>query len=116
MVKDKYMLEKEIEVLNESKDTDKFDYQISVNIYVGLLALMTSLVAIFGYRDKFSFTSIAFLWLLLFLGITLCYYFAIFREIKNNFKRKHKMVRKRYKKLGVDLAFLDIELKRTSLK
>jgi len=116
MVKSKYIIEKEIEALNESKDTDKFDYQIAVTLYIGFLALMTSLVAIFGYAKNYPFISIAFLWLFLFLGITLYFYFTIFEEIKNNFKRKHKLVRKRYKKLGVDLASLDIELKRTSLK
>ena len=116
MVKDKYVLEKEIEVLNESKGIDKFDYQISVSIYVGLLILMTSLVALFWSKSNLTFTSIAFIWILLFLGITSHNYFTRFRNIKNDFKKKHKMVRKRYKKLDIDLSSLEREFKKTSLK
>jgi len=112
MVKNKYIIEKEIEVLNESKDTNKFDYQISVSIYIGLLALMTSLVAIFGYKYNLLFIQIVYLWLFLFLAITLYHYFSKFRPIKNDFKRKNKMVIKRYKKLGVELASLERELKK----
>ena len=112
MVKSKYVIEKEIEVLNESKDTDKIEYQNSVNVYLGLLALMTSLVIFFGYKSRLPFISLVITWLLLFLGITAYGHFTWFKKIRDVFARKHEMVRKRYKKLGVDLASLDRELKK----
>lgn len=112
MVKNKYIIEKEIELLNESKNTDKFDYQVAVSTYLTLLVLMTSLVVVLSIQRDFTFTITAILWLSLFLGITLHNYFRRFKPIKEEFERKHKMVRKRYKKLGVNIAYLDKEIRK----
>ena len=109
--KSKYILEKEIEFLNESKSTDKFDYQISIRTTLALLAFMTSLVVLLGhYSETLSFIAIVWLWLFLFIAIIMSNYFKRFKPIREVFAKKHNLVRKNYEKLGVDLKVIDKEL------
>lgn len=112
---EKYLLEKEIEALNESKDTDKFSFGNSINLFIALLFIMTSLVILFSEKNDFSYINSVFLWLFLFLAILFFTYLMWIKPIRDLFKKKHRMVRKRYEKLGVNLNYLEKELERTQL-
>lgn len=109
-------IEKEIEVLKESKETDKFDYNNSVSLLIALLALMTSLVILFAEKNNVSFVKTSILWIIFFIFIVAFMYFINFRGLVHNFRKKHLMIRKRYKSLGVNLKKMNKELENTSLK
>jgi hypothetical protein len=106
----KNILPYEIELLKSSQDTDKFNLNNVLTVYLGIIPLIASISFIFFVPSD---GVICFLFAYLIISI----YFIIFHFIplRNRFNRKQKMMRKRYKKLGISVEALGEELKNTSL-
>ena len=114
-VKIKKEVEKEIEVIKNSQETDKFDYSLHWNTHIAFISIVTALwigaltIGITTNRIYITIiTSIA--WFLVVIGR----WWYIRREyisaIERDFKNKKRMLQERYSKIGVDIISLNKEL------
>ena len=109
---EKYKLEKEIGLINSSKEISKFDYSLHSNITISIMILFMPLLIsliIEDFRKNILLINLLLIVYLLFIGFM--YFFRLNRD-KKEFEQKHKMVRERYEKLGIKVKKIDDELKK----
>ena len=106
---DKALLE--LELIEKSKETDKFDFDLKMKsflaLYVPIFAVLLKGIADLNY------------WIIGITGVMFLILFFVFIfpmwAIQTEFKKKHKMFRKRYKILGINPAEMDEELREMTL-
>lgn len=102
----------EIEFIEKSKETDKYDYEIKNNYHLALLAALISLIL--GISNIIANDRPVPLWLYISAGLIsliLIVWPLIIYPITKEYKKKHLMARQRYRTLGIDPEELDKELK-----
>ena len=101
----------EIELIEKSKEVDKFDYDLKLK---GFLALY---VPIFVVLLKWAVDLNYWIIGITCAAILILFFVFIFpiRKIQAEFKKKRKMERKRYKILGINPAEMDEELREMTL-
>jgi archaellum biogenesis protein FlaJ (TadC family) len=113
-LKDKARLE--IELLEKSKEVDKYDHKNSVTAFLVVFALIFPiLIGIYLdaiNRKDWILAGVVILALLIFI---LIFSRKKLKPIVNEFKKKQRMIRKRYQVLGINLTDLDKELRKTSI-
>lgn len=112
--KDKARLE--LELLDKSREIDKYAHQNAVSVFMALfIAIFTLLMPIyFSAMANKNYFLAGFIFVVLLLYII---WFGVkkLRPIVSSFNKKYKMMKKRYKILGISPAELDEELKEMTL-
>ena len=99
----------ELELINSSKELDKFDYENIVKVSLAIItALFLPLIINYLLSNKIIVVFYLMIGFLIFL--TILYYWRIDPLVKD-FRKKHYLTRKRYEVLGIDPIKLDAELK-----
>ena len=106
---ERFILEKEIEVLNDSRELHKFDYNILMGIFVSITAVFLSLIVSLS-SNNFKENAVLILFLILIWAIFSLIITLIKINITKEFKKRSDKSAERYKKLGVNIDKLKKEL------
>ena len=115
---EKYILEKEIDWIKFSQDTDKFDYNLHSTFFIANVSLLTSVLFVFL---TIGLNPSTFSWYLIIISI-MCWAIAIislrisydkkkFNLIGYEFRLKKEMLKKRYTQLGIKCNLIQKEFK-----
>ena len=112
----KKIIEREIELINQSRELDKFDYNlfVSVTLSIGIIFIPILIGLIISDVEKNLSWIIGIL--IVYIIFIVFMYFIRLNPPRIDFQKKSKMMKIRYEKLGIDLKKLDKELDKTKLK
>ena len=102
----------EIDLLKESKEVDRFDYNISAILLLSLLTIIINIVLISISLGVNKVGAIIVGILSYLLSLWFIYLFRL-NPTKKAHEKKHDLLRKKYENLGVDVKSLDDVLPKT---
>src|SRR3989338_8763027 len=103
----KKIIEREIELINQSRELDKFDYNLFVSVTLSIGIIISDVEKNLSWIIGILIVYIIFIVFM---------YFIRLNPPRIDFQKKGEMMKIRYEKLGIDLKKLDKELDKTKLK